>query len=101
MGCSSGKTCDLKLSQQLQIEVNGISQEYLISDCPQLVASLWDITDKDSDEFTLYIIEHILESRQQQKRKDLVQCIRQARKRCKLKTLNGIAFITYGIPCSV
>ena len=47
MGCSSGA-----LTQAGEFEAYGTPMNYMHAGCPALVATLWDVTDKDIDRFS-------------------------------------------------
>eukprot|EP01091_Cochliopodium_minus_P021118 TRINITY_DN9531_c0_g1_i1.p1 TRINITY_DN9531_c0_g1~~TRINITY_DN9531_c0_g1_i1.p1 ORF type:complete len:368 (-),score=153.74 TRINITY_DN9531_c0_g1_i1:134-1237(-) len=51
MGCGSGK-----LKKEGEIDPYGIALSYMTSGCPSLVGNLWDVTDCDSDRFTIELI---------------------------------------------
>jgi len=91
MGCSSGL-----LRKKGEFQSNGITNYYMIASCPIIVANLWDVTDKDIDQFSSQMLrkcvlkkEHLV---------DIPKAVNVSRSVCKLKYLNGAAPICYGIP---
>lgn len=91
MGCSSGK-----LTDQGEFEPTGIIWSYLMAGCPSVVCSLWDVTDKDIDRFTVKLIQDSVFSKSND---PLCVHVSQARQVCKLKYLVGAAPVCYGVPC--
>eukprot|EP01080_Neovahlkampfia_damariscottae_P007482 gene7482-11806_t len=89
MGCSSGN-----LIENGEHEPTGTALNYILGNCPCLIANLWDVTDVDIDRFSL----ELLECFKNEDDKSLVDCIPLAREKCKLKYLIGCAPVCYGIP---
>lgn len=88
MGCSSANQMDYKSTFKNLINYNekeitlhfseafGISIEYLLNKTPVLLGALWSVTDKDTDKFTL----NLLESYENKKGWiDLVSCLLKTR----------------------
>lgn len=63
MGCSSGA-----LAEAGEFEPYGTSINYIQGGCPALVANLWDVTDKDIDQFSFGVLNGwgLFQSKQQQ-----------------------------------
>ncbi|KAL8708208.1 MAG: hypothetical protein Q9220_006878 [cf. Caloplaca sp. 1 TL-2023] len=120
MGCSSGK-----LTEAGEFESYGTPMDYMQAGCPAMVATLWDVTDKDIDRFSetmlqkwgLFPSQPPLEAspvkksaRQRGKSKirqspppqiakmSLDQAVAQGRGSCIFRYLNGAAPVVYGIP---
>ncbi len=121
MGCSSGA-----LTEAGEFEPYGTPINYMHAGCPALLATLWDVTDKDIDRFSYTVLEkwglfreHQTEvpgspvkrgARQKGKSKvamvknvpseslSLDQAVARGRDSCILKYLNGAAPVVYGVP---
>ena len=123
MGCSSGT-----MTEAGTYESYGTPLNYMHAGCPALVATLWDVTDKDIDRFSQTTLEKWgLFDRQvpvpattgspvkrgarrkgKQKEVDtpsrrvegmsLDQAVAESRDSCIMKYLNGAAPVVYGIP---
>lgn len=52
MGCSSGA-----LTEAGEYEAHGTPIDYMHAGCPALLATLWDVTDKDIDRFSKEVLE--------------------------------------------
>ena len=79
-----------------------------------MVANLWDVTDKDIDNFSKELLNLTLEidndsendnesdkNNNDKNLMDVASAVSNARKVCKLRYLNGAAPICYGIPIQV
>ncbi|BCS28779.1 C50 family peptidase [Aspergillus puulaauensis] len=106
MGCSSGT-----LTEAGEYEPYGTPMNYLQAGSPALVATLWDVTDKDIDRFAKATFENwgLLGSGPDQcgeggvvgdddAKVALDAAVSQARRACVLKYLNGAAPVVYGVP---
>lgn len=121
MGCSSGA-----LTEAGEFEPYGTPLNYMQAGCPALVATLWDVTDKDIDRFSHSVLESwgLFISTQPKKpsspvkrsakqkgkskvedaemsdavRTSLDQAVARGRESCILRYLNGAAPVVYGIP---
>ncbi len=121
MGCSSGA-----LTEAGEFESYGTPINYMHAGCPALLATLWDVTDKDIDRFSFAVLEKwgLLREAQtelsgspvkrgvKQRGKNkaamvktieseslsLDQAVSQGRDSCILKYLNGAAPVVYGVP---
>lgn len=112
MGCSSGS-----LTEAGEYEPYGTPMNYLQAGSPALVATLWDVTDKDIDRFSTSTFESwgLLDRKGKEKQKSSIAgagagsgsdtgsigldtAIAGARKSCVLKYLNGAAPVIYGVP---
>ena len=115
MGCSSGA-----LIETGQFEPFGPPINYMHAGSPALVATLWDVTDKDIDRFFQSTFEKwgLFEKREEQasrkakgkskerkklevreeKRTSLVEAVAMSRGACILPFLNAAAVVVYGVP---
>lgn len=106
MGCSSGA-----LVETGEFEPYGPPTNYMHAGCPALVATLWDVTDKDIDRFAKSTFEHwgLLEPETVGKGKgrmkaesggqiSLVEAVAKGRGACNLRYLNGASVCVYGVP---
>ncbi|XP_067945670.1 separin-like [Watersipora subatra] len=93
MGCSSGA-----FDSRGEMESAGIIYDYHMSNCPSVMACLWDVTDKDIDRFTKSILNSWLLAGGNG---SLLDCIAAARRACKLQYLVGCASVVYGLPVSL
>jgi separase len=116
MGCSSGA-----LTETGEFEPYGPPINYMHAGAPALVATLWDVTDKDIDRFFQSTFEHwgLLEKHEEQtsrkgrgkgkerrkfgvieeeKRTSLVEAVAMSREACILPFLNAAAVVVYGVP---
>ncbi|KAJ5134331.1 hypothetical protein N7448_000646 [Penicillium atrosanguineum] len=97
MGCSSGT-----LTEAGDYEPYGTPMNYLHAGSPALVATLWDVTDKDIDRFCTSTFDTwgLLGKKGKSRSADvgLDTAISGARETCVLKYLNGAAPVVYGVP---
>lgn len=117
MGCSSG--C---LTEAGELEPYGTPMNYMQAGSPALVATLWDVTDKDIDRFAKSTFQQWGLSREDEDRlsekkkgkiaqgrtakeaahsgsgRGLDEAVAQSRESCLLKYLNGAAPVIYGVP---
>lgn len=108
MGCSSGT-----LTEAGEYEPYGTPMNYLQAGSPALVATLWDVTDKDIDRFAHATFERwgliggdegASSSKKGKSRTPrsspvaLDEAVNQSRSACVLKYLNGAAPVIYGVP---
>ncbi|KAL4977974.1 Separin [Aspergillus desertorum] len=101
MGCSSGT-----LTEAGEYEPYGTPMNYLQAGSPALVATLWDVTDKDIDRFAKATFEHwgLIGNGQcggeevGETGVALDAAVSQSRGACVLKYLNGAAPVVYGVP---
>ena len=99
MGCSSGT-----LTEAGDYEPYGTPMNYLQAGSPALVATLWDVTDKDIDRFatstfdTWGLLGKKNKSGTQASTAGLDAAVAGARNSCVLKYLNGAAPVIYGVP---
>lgn len=120
MGCSSGK-----LNESGEFELYGTPMNYMYAGCPAVVATLWDVTDKDIDRFSETMLQKWglfqtqpapdgspvkKSTRGKGKGKahhsppsdrenvSLDQAVAHGRGSCILRYLNGAAPVVYGIP---
>ena len=120
MGCSSGALIDA-----MEFEPYGTPRNYMLAGCPALVATLWDVTDKDIDRFAQDVFaqwglfqelkdakpcskkgsrrrEKAVDEPASQKdghgRISLTEAVARSRDSCVLRYLNGAAPVVYGIP---
>ncbi|OWO98493.1 hypothetical protein B2J93_2228 [Marssonina coronariae] len=105
MGCSSGA-----LVERGEFEPYGPPINYMHAGCPALVATLWDVTDKDIDRFAKSAFEHwgLFETgrkgkkkqaeAEMEKRLSLVEAVAEGKGACNLRYLNAAAVCVYGVP---
>ncbi|KAJ6016909.1 hypothetical protein N7451_000288 [Penicillium sp. IBT 35674x] len=98
MGCSSGT-----LTEAGEYEPYGTPMNYLHAGSPALVATLWDVTDRDIDRFASSTFDTwgLFEKGKPHAQKSdvgLDTAIAGARGSCVLKYLNGAAPVVYGVP---
>ncbi|KAE8356221.1 peptidase family C50-domain-containing protein [Aspergillus coremiiformis] len=99
MGCSSGT-----LTEAGEYEPYGPPMNYLHAGSPALVATLWDVTDKDIDRFAQSTLEKwgVFQERDvDSDRVTLDEAVSESRSACVLKYLNGAAPVIYGVPSVV
>ncbi|KAJ6164370.1 Peptidase C50 separase [Penicillium chermesinum] len=99
MGCSSGA-----LTEAGEYEPYGTPMNYLHAGSPALVATLWDVTDKDIDRFTTStlnswgLLGNNGKSQSTPGDTSLDAAVAGSRRSCVLKYLNGAAPVVYGVP---
>ncbi|KAJ5318916.1 uncharacterized protein N7506_011620 [Penicillium brevicompactum] len=100
MGCSSGS-----LTEAGEYEPYGTPMNYLHAGSPALVATLWDVTDRDIDRFTTTTFDEwglIAKKENKDKKRgldvSLDAAVARSRGACVLKYLNGAAPVVYGVP---
>jgi len=107
MGCSSGA-----LVETGEFEPYGSPINYMHAGCPALVATLWDVTDKDIDRFANSTLRHwgLLEAETGGKGRagkkpvasenqvSLVEAVAKGKSACHLRYLNAGSVVVYGIP---
>ncbi|TVY17118.1 Separin [Lachnellula arida] len=108
MGCSSGA-----LTEVGEFEPYGTPINYMHAGSPALVATLWDVTDKDIDRFAKVTLESwgLFEGCESKKGKgkkkegpvvvgamSLVEAVAKGREACNLRYLNAAAVCVYGVP---
>jgi separase len=103
MGCSSGA-----LVGTGDFEPYGPPINYMHARCPALVATLWDVTDKDIDRFAKSTFEHwgLFETKTVGKSRktdagrqvSLVEAVAKGRDACNLRYLNAASVCVYGVP---
>ncbi|KAL2074392.1 hypothetical protein VTL71DRAFT_8170 [Oculimacula yallundae] len=120
MGCSSGA-----LIERGEFEPHGPPVNYMLAGSPALVATLWDVTDKDIDRFAKSTFEHWglfekeaevgggggrkgkgrekrVESREMSTglggSVSIVEAVAKGRSACHLRYLNAAAVCVYGVP---
>ncbi|KRZ97975.1 Separin [Trichinella sp. T8] len=108
MGCSSGRLLYGRRYEQV-----GPVAYYQMAKSPNVVAALWNITDKDVDRFLDALLRIWLRFESPTKpdiipatpleamqTRDLLIALNHARQFCKLKFLTGAAIVSYGLPVS-
>jgi separase len=111
MGCSSGS-----LVEAGEFEPYGPPINYMHAGCPALVATLWDVTDKDIDRFAKSTFEHWglfenqpgiagkgksrkkIETLPDEQPCSLVEAVAKGRQACNLRYLTAAAVCVYGVP---
>ncbi|CAF3755723.1 unnamed protein product [Rotaria sordida] len=87
MGCSSARLQSLG-----DFEVFGMPFAYLTCGAATILGCLWDVTDRDIDSLTFFLLEQLKAGA------SLGEALRYGRDLCKLKCLNGAAPVIYGLP---
>ncbi|CAF4971372.1 unnamed protein product, partial [Rotaria socialis] len=87
MGCSSARLQSLG-----DFEVFGMPFAYLTCGAATILGCLWDVTDRDIDGLTFFLLEQLKAGA------SLGEALRHGRDLCKLKCLNGAAPVIYGLP---
>lgn len=93
MGCSSGKIHDAG-----NFSSWGTAISYMQAGSAAVVASLWDVTDRDLDRFSKEMLEAWGLLRQQDNSKSLTEAVAISRDACYLQYLVGAATVVYGCP---
>lgn len=91
MGCSSGR-----LKEYGNYEPNGTVLSFLLAGSPFVIANLWDVTDKDIDRLTEFMLEKWLCNNAQNQ--SVCEVLSKARDTCLLPSLIGAATVCYGLP---
>ncbi|KAG2386162.1 hypothetical protein C9374_002608 [Naegleria lovaniensis] len=91
MGCSSGR-----LKEYGNYEPNGTVLSFLLAGSPFVIANLWDVTDKDIDRLTEFMLEKWLCNNTQNQ--SVCEVLSKARDTCLLPSLIGAATVCYGLP---
>ncbi|KHJ49250.1 peptidase family C50 [Trichuris suis] len=110
MGCSSGRL----LPPGRLYEPIGSVTYYQLAQCPNVVALLWDVTDKDTDRMLHALLTIWLQNslplddnesggemsahETKEYTNSLLLALNHARKHCKLKFLTGASILSYGLP---
>ncbi|KZT53093.1 hypothetical protein CALCODRAFT_557695 [Calocera cornea HHB12733] len=100
-GCSSGA-----LRKMGEFDRFGTPHNYMLAGCPNVVATLWDVTDRDIDRFSDSVFKKMRLDRThveawtatRPSTTSIAAAIAHSRDVCKLKYLNGAAPVVYGIP---
>jgi separase len=92
-GCSSGR-----LRRQGVHDAVGPVLDYIGGGGCQIVANLWDVTDKDIDKLSIECMKDVLDSFEEGRRTS--ESLLKARDTCKLKYAVGAAPVVYGLPVS-
>ncbi|KAK6462122.1 separin protein [Scheffersomyces coipomensis] len=95
IGCSSGALSDNGI-----FEHHGNVYNWLTCGAPMVLVNLWDVTDKDIDQFSLSVFEKwgILSNQPRIKQWNISEAVGTSRNCCTLPYLNGSAPIVYGLP---
>ena len=104
MGCSSGA-----LTEAGEFEPYGPPISYMHAGAPALVATLWDVTDKDIDRFAKSTFEEWglfdvksckgkARPRTKERKTSLVEAVARGKGACNLKYLTAAAVVVYGVP---
>jgi len=107
MGCSSGA-----LVEAGEFECYGPPVSYMHGGCPALVATLWDVTDKDIDRFAkrtfeywgLFEEEGVGKGKGRKKAEtprqnmSLAEAVAKGREACTMRFLNAASVCVYGVP---
>ncbi|CAE6405783.1 unnamed protein product [Rhizoctonia solani] len=95
-GCSSGA-----MREMGDFDPIGTPYHYMLAGCPTLVATLWDVTDRECDRFAQSVFNSLKlddAKKSAAAKTSVVQAVALAREVCKLKYLTGAAPVVYGIP---
>lgn len=96
LGCSSGA-----LVEAGEFETYGTVMNYIQAGSPAVLATLWDVTDKDIDRFSSAVLTRwglLSNKAARNSETSLDTGVAQARDSCLLKYLTGAAPVVYGIP---
>lgn len=93
MGCSSGKIHDAG-----NFNSWGTAISYMQAGSAAVVASLWDVTDRDLDRFSEEMLQQWGLTNAQDSSKSLTEAVSISREACYLKYLVGAAIVVYGCP---
>ncbi|KAI9100434.1 peptidase family C50-domain-containing protein [Phlyctochytrium arcticum] len=96
LGCSSG--C---LRSAGEFDPSGTPLHYMFAGSRAIVATLWDVTDRDLDRFSMSLFEKwgLIESGETSSCKvSLSAAVARSRGSCTLKYLTGAAPVVYGVP---
>ncbi|WEJ92812.1 separin protein [Yamadazyma tenuis] len=91
-GCSSGH-----ITTNGMLEPHGNVLNWLTCGSPMVLANLWDVTDKDIDKFTMGVFK-LTSLCGEGSSLTVTESVKEGRKYCNLKYLNGSAPIVYGLP---
>lgn len=95
IGCSSGR-----LDQHGIYDPTGMVWSYLQQHAPSVLALLWDVTDKDIDRQSLFLINQSFD--QDESTSTIVNHkLESSRLECKLEYLTGLATVFYGLPMEI
>ncbi|ANB11375.1 Esp1p [Sugiyamaella lignohabitans] len=97
-GCSSGL-----VQEAGEYDPYGTCMSFMASECPMLLANMWDVTDKDIDTFSRNMLERwgVLSGQRatvDNGRYNVAQAVAMTRDDCTLKFLTGAAPVIYGLP---
>jgi separase len=97
-GCSSGQ-----LRRQGIFDATGPVLDYFAGGTCQLVANLWDVTDKDIDKLSMECMRGVLDQTagsacDPSSMNDVCSSLNSSRDVCKLKYAVGSAPVVYGLP---
>ncbi|KAK6204892.1 peptidase family C50-domain-containing protein [Scheffersomyces amazonensis] len=95
IGCSSGA-----LTENGIFEPHGNVYNWLTCGTPMVLVNLWDVTDKDIDQFSLSVFEKwgLFPNQPRIRTWNICEAVGSSRKSCTLPYLNGSAPIVYGLP---
>jgi len=96
VGCSSGR-----IMHNGMFASESTIQFYLQGHCPLVLANLWDVTDKDIDQYIQHVMlqANLLDDTENPplQIKQLIHASQDSRSQCYMKNLNGRAPVVYGI----
>lgn len=96
IGCSLGAVSDNGL-----LEPHGNIMNWLTCGAPMVLANLWDVTDRDIDQFSHGVFEKWGLLNPTPRRVNIAEAVMQSRSQCNLQYLNGCAPVVYGVPFSI
>ncbi|CAD6194659.1 unnamed protein product [Caenorhabditis auriculariae] len=96
MGCGSVKT----VPQGRGFDGRSVVYDYAIAQCPLIVGCLWTVTDGEIDRYLMRMIDACFtkEKTGEQMPPVIVEGMREARDKSKLRCLTGCAVVSYGLP---
>jgi separase len=102
MGCSSGKLESVNIRGSaflgelpIQYEPEGIALSLLLAGSPCVVGNLWDVTDRDIDRFSIFLLEQLFGS---DINCSIARSVAHVRKACKMRYIVGSSPVCYGFP---
>lgn len=97
MGCSSVAFADE--SHDGEYDCSGPAAAYLAAGCSALIGNLWTVTTIDLDNETEALVDWMATApAEDTTAHSLLHAMPSARRRCKLRFLNGAALVYFGIP---
>ena len=105
MGCSSGRLDSVNTRDSTShtkapfyYEPEGVALSYLSAGATCVVGNLWDVTDHDTDRFSVTLLEKVFEDDDNHRTISIAQGVAEARSACKMRSIVGCAPVCYGLP---